>query len=570
MPKILYFVTEDWFFVSHFLPMARTAAAMGFEVLVATRVSDHAERIRAEGFRLIQVRSERKNLGLISNVRLVIDAYALVRNEKPDVVHCIALRSVAVGAVAAKFAGVRTILIAPTGLGYLWLQKGLFFSIVRSFLRVLIGVWLRGPSVRYIFENTEDPLEFRLGVGDTDVTIVGGAGVDPRDFSVTPEPPTPPLRIAVVSRMIRSKGIEEAVAALHRARALGANVELSLIGDPDPSNRSSLAEAELERYASQEGVHWHGSVKDVARVWREHHIALLLSHREGLPRSLVEAAAAGRPIVTTDVVGCREIVRDQIEGFLVPRGDTERAAKALVLLAADVPLRARMGAAAHARYQERFSETKVASAVGALYRSILNRRVLHAYKVFAPDIIGGIPEVIASLARGMALRYNISVLVARSRGWGRRYNWDGVAVEALPSLGTVVSSPVAPAFPFILASRSRHADLVAFHHPSPLNDIGAVIGLPRKAALVVHWHSEIIGRKVLAGLVEPFVRFTLSRAQRIIVAHPSLLLASPFLKAHIEKCAIIPFGVDLNYWNGLIALSTRKLRHSVLNIPALS
>jgi glycosyltransferase involved in cell wall biosynthesis len=186
-------------------------------------------------------------------------------------------------------------------------------------------------------------------------------------------------------------------------------------------------------------------------------------------------------------------------------------------------------------------------------------RVLHAYKVFPPDVMGGIPEVIAYLSERMAPRHQSSVLVARSRGWGRRYSRNGVPVEALSSLATVLSAPICPSFPFVLARRSRTADLVAFHHPFPLNDIGAAIGFPSKTALVVHWHSEIFGREPFSNLIAPFVRRTLSYAQHIIVSNPLMASESPFLTGHSEKCTVIPYGIDVPYWMELNALQRQKV-----------
>jgi glycosyltransferase involved in cell wall biosynthesis len=235
--------------------------------------------------------------------------------------------------------------------------------------------WLRGPRTWFLFENRDDPREFGLAPDGPQVVIVGGAGVDPNDFPVRPEAPAPPVRLAVVARMIRPKGIAEAVEATRRARALGAPVVLDLYGDPDPDNRLSIDEAELRRWSSEPGIRWHGRTDDVARVWHEHHIALCLTYyREGLPRSLIEAAAAGRPIVTTDIAGCRELVRDGREGFVVPPHDIDAAARAVVTLAGDAALRARMGAAANARFHERFTEAAVTAAVRKLYESLLPPR----------------------------------------------------------------------------------------------------------------------------------------------------------------------------------------------------
>jgi glycosyltransferase involved in cell wall biosynthesis len=373
MPKLLYFHSEDWAFCQHFLPMARAAQAAGFEVAVAVRVRDHAQRLAAAGCRVISLEAERRSLSVVEMVRSFARMVRIVRAERPDVVHCIALRPIVLSALAARLLGVRRLVLAPTGLGHLWLERGLTVRVARPLARLLIGRVLRGASTRYLFENPEDPAEFGLDPAGADVTIVGGAGVDPAQFPASPEPPAPPVKAAVVARMLVLKGIAESVEAVRRARAQGAPVELHLYGAPDPSNRWSYSEDDLRRWSSEPGVVWHGATDDVARVWRESHVAVLLSYREGLPRALVEAAAAGRPIVTTDVTGCREVVRDGIEGLLVPRDDADAAARALILLANDAALRARLGAAANARFRERFTEAAVIRTMTALYAGLRKR-----------------------------------------------------------------------------------------------------------------------------------------------------------------------------------------------------
>jgi len=189
--------------------------------------------------------------------------------------------------------------------------------------------------------------------------------------------------------------------------------------------------------------------------------------------------------------------------------------------------------------------------------------------VFPPDIVGGITEVIAYIAEGMAPRHESSVLVARSRGWGRRYTFGTIPVEALFSFGTLLSTPIAPSFPFVLAKRSRKADLVALHQPFPLNDIGVALGLPRETAVVVHWHGEIVRQRSLTGLVAPFIRRTLVRAQRIIVSHPALVSASPFLAAHGEKCAVVPYGIDVACWAELDGAQRRHAEELRSRYPRL-
>ncbi len=370
MPKLLYLVTEDWFFVSHFLPMARTAKAAGFEVVVATRVRDHAARIAAEGCRVVSLESERRSFGPFEALRGFFRMVRIVREERPDLVHCIALRMVVLGGLAARLGGAKRLVLAPTGLGHLWSNHGPIEWIARALARFVVGWWLKGPDTHYLFENTDDPREFGLDPDKPPVTIVPGAGVDPDEFAPSPEPAAPPVRVAVVARMIAPKGIAEAVAAARRARALGAAIELHLYGTPDPSNRRSCTEAELRGWAEEPGIVWHGRSDDVAAVWRENHVAMLLTwYREGVPRSLIEAAACGRPIVTTDAPGCRDLVRDRREGMLVPLRDSEASARAVVELANDADLRLRLGAAARARFLARFTEAAVCASVASVYAS---------------------------------------------------------------------------------------------------------------------------------------------------------------------------------------------------------
>jgi glycosyltransferase involved in cell wall biosynthesis len=374
MPKILYLVTEDWFFVSHFLPMAQAARDCGLQVVVATRVREDGERLKAEGFSVIAIEGRRGSFSPLRSLRDFFQALKIVRDQRADIVHCIALRPVVIGGLAARLAGTGALVVAPTGLGHLWIEDGMAVRFARKIVRAVVGSWLRGLRTRYLFENRDDPREFGLDPDGADVTIVGGAGVDPAKFPGSEEPAAPPLKVAVVARMIRPKGLVESVEVVQRARAAGAPIELHLFGDPDPDNPRSIPRATLAQWSKEPGIAWHGHATDVARVWREHHVAMLLSHREGLPRSLVEAAAAGRPIVATDVAGCREVVRDGREGILVPRGDADAAARALVTLATDAGLRSRLGAAANARFHEQFTSDAVRHTVRNLYLSLKPRR----------------------------------------------------------------------------------------------------------------------------------------------------------------------------------------------------
>ena len=372
MKSLVFVVTEDWFFASHFLPMARAAIAMGLSVAVVTRVREHRAAIEATGARVVALESERSSLNPMAAGYAAGQLAAILKALKADIVHCIALKGILIGGTAAAMAGVPARIYALTGLGLIGARSDRAGKLARTGLRHLIRGPLASRRTRFLFENPDDARAMGLDPADTGVTIVGGAGVDPGAFAPEPPPPQPPLRVALVARMLWSKGVDTAVEAVRLVRAEGLPVELSLYGAPDPQNRRAIPEATLRDW-SRDGVTWHGATRDVGRVWATHHAACLPSRGgEGLPRTLLEAAACGRAILTTDVPGCRDLVRDGVEGFLVPPDDARALAAALRRLAADPSLVAKMGAAARARILEGgYTEAAVTEAVCALYRELL-------------------------------------------------------------------------------------------------------------------------------------------------------------------------------------------------------
>ena len=297
---------------------------------------------------------------------------AILKAWRPDIVHCIALRAILIGGTAALMAGIPRRVYALTGLGFLGARQDLVGRGARIAARMLVR-GLETRQTRYLFENPEDAALIGLDPGDAArVTILGGAGVDAERLCPQPLPPQPPLKVAVVARMLWSKGADVAVEAVKRAREAGAAVELSLYGAPDPSNPKAVPEETLQAWNGVPGVTWHGRTDDVAGVWRDHHVCCLPSRGgEGLPRTLLEGAACGRALVTTDVPGCRRLVRDGIEGLLVPPGDAAALAGAFAKLAADSGLVARMGGAARARVLDGFTERDVKAAVKRVYAAML-------------------------------------------------------------------------------------------------------------------------------------------------------------------------------------------------------
>jgi glycosyltransferase involved in cell wall biosynthesis len=369
--KLVFVVTEDWFFASHFLPMARAARELGLAVTVVTRVRSHKDIIEATGAKVIPLEAERRSLNPMTAGYTAGQLAAILKAEKADLVHCIALKSILIGGFAAAMAGVSRRVYALTGSGFLGARTDTVSRLSQRAVRLLVR-GLETPKTRYLFENTDDPKLLGLDPSGSRVTILGGAGIDPEALQPELIPTQPPLKVAVVARMLWSKGIDVAVEAVRAARAKGAAIELSLYGAPDPSNPKAIPEDTLKAWSAEPGIAWHGVTQDIAAVWRDHHVACLPSRGgEGLPRTLLEAAACGRAIVTTDVPGCRTLVRDGVEGRLVPSGDTPSLTEALITLSARPDLVARMGEAARTRVLDGFTERDVMDNVKQLYGAML-------------------------------------------------------------------------------------------------------------------------------------------------------------------------------------------------------
>jgi glycosyltransferase involved in cell wall biosynthesis len=378
-PRLLYLVTEDWYFWSHRLPVARAARDAGFDVVVATRVQDHGERIRGEGFRLRPLSWRRRGDGLIGAGRALAALRALYRQERPHIVHHVALKPVLFGGIAARLAFPHRTsqparIAAVTGLG-----AGLAPATrLARFARPALGraVRLAAGQGWIIVQNPDDGAALaRFGLDPAHIVLIRGSGVDTAHFSPLPEPPGPGVTVALVARMLRSKGVLDAVAAVGRLRAQGLAIELLLAGPIDPDSRDSLDRSELSALAAGPGIAWLGPVEDVRAVWRRAAIALLPStYGEGVPKTLLEAAACARPIVATDMPGCREAVRPGETGFLVPPRDVGALAEALAALAGDPARRQAMGRAGRALVEREFGEEGVARQTLALYRAVLRER----------------------------------------------------------------------------------------------------------------------------------------------------------------------------------------------------
>lgn len=372
-PRLLYLVTEDWYFWSHRLPMARAAQRAGFAVAVATRIGVHGERIRAEGFALHPLRWRRGSSGLWASLAAIAEIARLYRRERPDLVHHVALKPAVLGSIAALVAGVPAVVNAVTGFGFVASSPSLRARLLRRPVSAVLARLIERRNSRVIVQNEDDRrLLLALNPEAADrISVIRGSGVDLARFAPQPEPPAPPVVAGFAGRLLADKGIATLIEAQQRLRRRGVDLRLAVAGTADPENPSSIDSTTLARWRDLPGISWLGQVEDVRELWRDVHIAVLSSRREGLPMSLLEAAAMARPLVATDVPGCREIARDGVNALLVPPDDADALAAALERLAGDAALRRRFGEASRALVETDLAAEAVGAATVALYRRLL-------------------------------------------------------------------------------------------------------------------------------------------------------------------------------------------------------
>ncbi|MEO3432607.1 glycosyltransferase family 4 protein [Inquilinus sp. CAU 1745] len=373
-PKVVYLVTEDWYFWSHRLPMAEAARDAGFDVAVACRVNRHGDKIRSHGIDVHALDWTRRALGpfeLLKSIRMVA---ALYRREKPDIVHHVAVKPVVIGAAAARLAHVPAILSGINGFGYSFSSRSLKAKVTLAILGHVLERLAGRPRDRVLLQNPDDRdfLVSELSVPKHKSCVILGSGIDTEHFNSSPEPEEGPFTIAVVSRMLAIKGIDVAVEAHRLLRRRGCNVVMLLAGGPDPHNPASFTDSQLNAWASEPGIEWLGHVDDVRTVWGRAHVAVQPSlGGEGLPKSLLEAAACGRPIIATDVPGCREIARADENALLVPPNAPGTLADAIEALYRDRHLRERFALASRRIVEKELSSKQVGDEVVALYAEMV-------------------------------------------------------------------------------------------------------------------------------------------------------------------------------------------------------
>ncbi len=372
-PKILFVVTEDWYFLSHRMPTVRGAQQAGYDVAVVTSDGGARTAIEAQGVRVIPFNFDRRSLNAGQAVQQVKALAAVYRAEKPDVVHHIAMKPVLFGSLAAWQVKVPHVVNAFAGLGYVFSAQTRLARAVRLALIPAFRLLLQRSGTVVLFQNDDDrKLLEKMGAlsKDSETVLIRGSGVETDRFQVQPFPETKDFICVFAGRMIGIKGLPTLREAFVRIQREAPHIKLWLCGQPDPGNPGSWTQEQLDEWTAENpNVIYKGSCQ-MLDIWAQAHVALQPSYGgEGVPKSLLEAAACGRAIIATDVPGCRDVVDEGISGFLVPPHDPALLSERILLLAGDRDLCRRMGLDGRALVEDDFSAAAVTEKTCALYEA---------------------------------------------------------------------------------------------------------------------------------------------------------------------------------------------------------
>ncbi|RTL85650.1 MAG: glycosyltransferase family 1 protein [Hyphomicrobiales bacterium] len=376
--KCLLFANTDWYLYNFRRSLAAALRAEGHEVLLVSPPGPYGIKLRELGFTWIPAPMERASLNPLRELALIGWLFMLMREERPDVVHGFTIKCAVYGALVGRLAKVGRI-NAVAGMGYVFTSDSLKARLLRTPVRVLMRIALGGERARLILQNPDDVQLFHKAriVPSERIRLLRGSGVDCSRFlpgSATASADAP-LRVVLAARMLWDKGVGEFIEAARILKSQGRRLSFILAGAPDPGNPASIADEQLRAWREEGLVEWLGHVADMPGLMAGADIVVLPSYREGLPKSLIEAAACARPLITTDAPGCREVVTHGLNGLLVPVRDAVSLAEAIARLQDDPVFARRLGEAAREKALTEFDERVVIEQTLAVYHEIALRPV---------------------------------------------------------------------------------------------------------------------------------------------------------------------------------------------------
>lgn len=380
--KVVLFANTDWYLYNFRRSLALALQRAGYELLLISPPGEYGQKLRELGLRWEPLPMDRRSLNPLREIVLLWHLQRLFRREKPALMHGFTIKCAVYGSLAARLAGVPARVNAVAGMGYVFTSNDTKARVLRPLVRALMRAALGGRNARLILQNPDDVALFEhAGLVDAaHIRLIPGSGVDCSRFAARDgvRGQNKPLRVLLAARLLWDKGLAEFVEAARRLQGEGRAIEFLLAGDPDPGNPAAVPEDTVRGWVVNGVLQWLGRVDDMPALFARVDVVVLPSYREGLPKSLIEAAACALPLVTTDVPGCREVVTDGVDGLLVPVRNAGALAEAIARLQDDPALARRLGIAARAKALAEFDERIVIEQTMAVYRELLGCELLEA------------------------------------------------------------------------------------------------------------------------------------------------------------------------------------------------
>lgn len=361
--KILFVVNVDWFFISHRLPLALEALKKGYEVHIACRITDKKEYLESLGLKVHPLSISRSGTGIKGEIKAFGEIYRILKEINPDIAHFVTIKPVLYGGIASRFLHIGKKVFSISGLGFIFIKQGLKASLVRIAIKTMYKFALGGKNSHVIVQNPDDK-EVVNSIVSVPISLIRGSGVDLSQYEYIEEN-NENIKVSMACRLLKDKGVLEYIKAVKIIKNLElkienrGNIEFELYGDIDIHNPASLTLTDIENIKKDGFVKVYGFSSDIAKVFSESNIVVLPSYREGLPKVLIEAAACGRAVVTTDVPGCRDAIEPNVTGLLCKVRDAQSLAEQIEKLIADNDLRNSMGKAGRELAQKEFDIKKV-------------------------------------------------------------------------------------------------------------------------------------------------------------------------------------------------------------------
>jgi len=363
LKKVLFIVSEDWYFISHRLSLAKSAIDNGYEVTLITRISKHRDYLNSLGIKTVNWPIIRRSLNPFQELKTIYCIIKTVRSYKPDLIYSVGIKPVIYTVLSKTLFNVNGIVLALAGLGFIFRSNRFSAKLIKLFIVSIFRIFLNGSkNIRLIVQNNDDSeiIKHLKIISIDKIRIIHGSGIDINDYFPNFVPHDVPL-VILPGRMLWDKGVGDFISCAKRCFNEKVQVRFALVGEPDVHNPESVSKTLLKDWEDQQIIEYWGRRENMLEVYNMSDIVCFPSYHEGLPRALLEAASCEVPIVAYDVSGCREVVKDNENGFLVPFKDENALFIAVIKLLNDSKLRRQMGQKGRQIVRERFTEKKINS-----------------------------------------------------------------------------------------------------------------------------------------------------------------------------------------------------------------